>query len=232
MKEKIVKKIPNALTIIRLLSSFIAPVLFIKGSIMPCISLYSLGVITDCLDGYIARKFDAVSELGRKLDAISDKVFALSVITLSIIMGNSIMFLPLILESLIAFVNVAFKSKGIMTKTNRVGKFKTVILFPTSIFGLAMTKLYSLINVFVPLLILSTRLQLQTLASYINEYKCEYEKKHDNSYQEEKHIDSVRSESYDREITKEKLINLKNELLFYTCNDIDIKLPKRKIKSL
>ena len=85
---------------------------------------------------------------------------------------------------------------------------------------------------FVPLLILSTRLQLQTLASYINEYKCEYEKKHDNSYQEEKHIDSVRSESYDREITKEKLINLKNELLFYTCNDIDIKLPKRKIKSL
>ena len=146
MKEKIVKKIPNALTIIRLLSSFIAPVLFIKGSIMPCISLYSLGVITDCLDGYIARKFDAVSELGRKLDAISDKVFALSVITLSIIMGNSIMFLPLILESLIAFVNVAFKSKGIMTKTNRVGKFKTVILFPTIIFGLAMTKFCSFIN--------------------------------------------------------------------------------------
>ena len=31
---------------------------------------------------------------------------------------------------------------------------------------------------------------------------------------------------------KEKLINLKNELLFYTCDDIDIKLPKRKIKSL
>ena len=134
-------------------------------------------------------------------------------------------------ELLDKYVNT-FKSKGIMTKTNRVGKFKTVILFPTIIFGLAMTKLYSLINVFVPLLILSTRLQLQTSASYINEYKCEYEKKHHNSYQEEKHIDSVRSESYDREITKEKLINLKNELLFYTCNDIDIKLPKRKIKSL
>lgn len=231
MKKNIVKNIPNALTIIRLLSSFISPVLFINGNIMACISLYSLGIITDCLDGYVARKFDAVSELGRKLDAISDKIFVLPVITLSIIMGNSIMLLPLILEGLIAFVNIAFKSKGIISKTNRVGKFKTVILFPTIIFGLVMTKLYSLINVFLPLLILSTRLQLQALASYINEYQCEYEKKKDNNCQENK-IDNVMNEAYDREITKEKLINLKNELLYYTCNDIDIKLPKRKIKSL
>lgn len=231
MRKDIVKNVPNALTIIRLLSSFFAPVLFLNGNIMACISLYSLGIITDCLDGYVARKFDAVSELGRKLDAISDKIFALSVISLSIMMGNSIMFLPLILEGLIAFVNIAFKTKGVVSKTNRVGKFKTVILFPTILFGLAMTKLYSLINVFIPLLTLSTRLQLQTLASYINEYQSEYEKIKDNNCQENNSIDVI-DESYDREITKEKLINLKNELLYYTCNDIDIKLPKRKIKSL
>ena len=38
MKKNIVKNIPNALTIIRLLSSIISPVLFINGNIMACIS--------------------------------------------------------------------------------------------------------------------------------------------------------------------------------------------------
>lgn len=233
MKEKIVKKIPNALTILRLLSSFVAPILFVNGLVWASFGLYGLGVITDCLDGYVARKFNAVSEFGRKLDAISDKVFALSVIVLSIVMGNSVMLLPLILECLITSVNVFAKCNGIEPKTNRIGKFKTASLFPTIIVGLAMMKVYSLINIFVPLLVLSTRLQLQTLNSYINEYQEEYNKKEDgiNDKINDKIINNDCT-CRDKTITKEKLISLKNELLYYTCNDIDIKVSKKRIKRL
>mgnify|MGYP005746297437 CR=1 FL=1 len=37
--------------------------------------MYCFSIFTDFLDGYIARKFNAVSGLGKSLDATVDKVF-------------------------------------------------------------------------------------------------------------------------------------------------------------
>ena len=73
-KDKIIKQIPNILTISRIVGSillaFIAPVLGI-GLTTACVAALAL---TDLFDGFLARKLKATSELGGKLDAISDKV--------------------------------------------------------------------------------------------------------------------------------------------------------------
>lgn len=225
--ENFKKHIPNILTTSRIITSILAPLIFLSGNIGISIGLYAYGAISDCLDGYTARKFNAFSELGRKLDAISDKLFAFSIILPSILLNNFYMLIPLSLELVIAFVNGYYKFKNIEPRTIRVGKFKTVFLFPTIIFGLAMTKIPSLINFFIPLLAISTKLQLQSIVDYINEYKREIgeNKSDDNS-------ENVVVTEENCKSKKDKLLELKDELIYYGTKDIAINTNKNKIKIL
>ena len=169
MKKNIVKNIPNALTIIRLLSSFISPFLFINGNIMACISLYSLGIITDCLDGYVARKYDAVSELGRKLDAISDKLYFLSLIIILLIYKYYLMVIPLIIELIISVINYLILKKNKKVFTERVGKFKTTLLIIDLILGIISIKIKEIIYPHIIILLLVLYFEFQTVFAYINQ---------------------------------------------------------------
>ena len=99
MKNKIIKNIPNMITISRISASFLACIMFILGNFPVSLGFYVYAACSDAVDGYFARKLNATSELGRKLDAISDKLFVLSLIFPSIFMGNYLMLIPLFLET-------------------------------------------------------------------------------------------------------------------------------------
>ena len=75
-KDKRIKQIPNLLTASRLLAPlFIVPAAF-SGNIPLAILFTCLFELTDALDGFAARKLNAVSEFGKDLDPIVDKIFA------------------------------------------------------------------------------------------------------------------------------------------------------------
>jgi len=75
--------IPNALSLMRgiLVFPFIYGIYRINklehGSNSTLIILFSVIIITDILDGFLARKFDSVSALGAKLDILSDALYTL-----------------------------------------------------------------------------------------------------------------------------------------------------------
>lgn len=74
--------LPNLLTLFRLgLLPFIILLLFIPASWAAAVALtfYALGAATDWLDGYVARKYDQVSEFGAFLDPISDKIYVVTI---------------------------------------------------------------------------------------------------------------------------------------------------------
>lgn len=74
-----IKKVPNILSVLRIVfaASLIFCVIdFEKGRIFFLI-LFLLGGITDFLDGYIARRYDACSDLGTKLDLLGDASFVI-----------------------------------------------------------------------------------------------------------------------------------------------------------
>lgn len=74
--------VPNMLTLFRLaLLPFIIILLFIPASwaASAALALYVVGSATDWLDGWIARKYEQVSELGTLMDPISDKIFVASI---------------------------------------------------------------------------------------------------------------------------------------------------------
>jgi len=70
--------IPNTLTLINMLLGLVAVTLLI-GSNLPnkeiiAVILIMLGAIIDFFDGYIARKLDAVTTIGKQLDSFADLV--------------------------------------------------------------------------------------------------------------------------------------------------------------
>lgn len=175
MKD-IKKNIPNLVTISRIIACVSGATLFTLGNIPLAIASFVYGAVSDAIDGFLARKLNAVSETGKKLDAISDKIFALSLLIPSIILGNYLMILPLILETAISGINMYSNHKYHKTHTEKIGKFKTITLFPTMIVGLTIVQVTNLLIAFIPLLVVSTTLQIGSLLAYkeqLKRYKME-----------------------------------------------------------
>ena len=74
---KIKKHIPNILSSVRLLSPFVLTPVIMSGSYLLAIILLSGFLLTDAIDGFLARKWNVQSDLGVKLDAVADKIIVL-----------------------------------------------------------------------------------------------------------------------------------------------------------
>lgn len=127
-ENKIKILIPNILTSVRLVLTPIIIILGLLDKMNLVLVLILIAALTDLFDGMLARKFHTVSELGAKLDAISDKVFAIG-ITLSLINKLSFIKYILILEIMIGILNLYVYYKTKKTKSLMIGKIKTVFLF-------------------------------------------------------------------------------------------------------
>ena len=74
------KATPNFLTSFRCISAIIVPLLILygdeKGAILAPI-IFIIAGITDFLDGYLARKFDVISNFGKIIDPVADKMLVI-----------------------------------------------------------------------------------------------------------------------------------------------------------
>lgn len=71
--------VPNFITIGRLLGVPLIVWLIIAGRFVEATALFVLAGLSDAADGFIAKRFGAVSELGAYLDPIADKALLVSV---------------------------------------------------------------------------------------------------------------------------------------------------------
>lgn len=76
------KTIPNFISFVRILLIPVFAVLFYKDYTVAAFIILALSGISDMIDGKIARKFNQISNLGKLLDPIADKltVFAIAII--------------------------------------------------------------------------------------------------------------------------------------------------------
>ncbi|MBQ7638353.1 MAG: CDP-alcohol phosphatidyltransferase family protein [Clostridia bacterium] len=66
--------VPNLLSFIRILLIPVFAFLFCKGQLLWAVVVLALSGLSDLFDGKIARRFNQVSELGKLLDPIADKL--------------------------------------------------------------------------------------------------------------------------------------------------------------
>lgn len=74
------KHVPNILTILRFL--FIPVILYyiFIGDYLSAFIFFTISGITDILDGFIARKFNLISNFGKLMDPLADKLTQISVL--------------------------------------------------------------------------------------------------------------------------------------------------------
>lgn len=77
--------IPNLLSLLRLLLIPVVVYLVVQGLNTTALLLILLGIVTDILDGYLARKLNQVTDLGKIMDPLGDKLgTAALVVTLAL----------------------------------------------------------------------------------------------------------------------------------------------------
>ena len=66
--------IPNLLSLFRILTIPFFIYFYMKDMVYVAIIVLVVGGLSDCVDGYIARKFNQITELGKMLDPLADKL--------------------------------------------------------------------------------------------------------------------------------------------------------------
>ena len=127
--------LPNLLTLSRI------PILFgvvgflylpFAGANSLAFVLFIIGALTDWADGYYARKQGLVSNFGKLMDALTDKVFMvglfISLLVIGILPEWTLPLLLLILsrEFLITGLRLVAASEGVVLAAEKSGKHKTV----------------------------------------------------------------------------------------------------------
>ena len=133
-RDKIVN-IPNCLTLIRIALLPVVVWRFRKGDSMGALIVYMLAMLTDAVDGFIARRYNQVTALGKLLDPLADKLSLVTLIALFVADGQ----IPLWLMGIILLKEVAMVvggavalKRGIVVYALPIGKITTVA-FITSI---------------------------------------------------------------------------------------------------
>ena len=126
-RKKVEFLLVNLITLVRLIGSFIIPILYFKKGINSFALFVFLIFLTDTIDGRLSRFFKVESFLGSLLDSVSDKLFGL--IMLAILSYEfPIMLIILILELTILISSILAYSNNKNVKSSHTGKIKTFIL--------------------------------------------------------------------------------------------------------
>ena len=131
----IYKSLPNILSLLRILMTpFFVIFMLQDESYYLLLSLLLIFIIsiTDFFDGYYARKYNLVTELGKYLDPIADKIFILVVfLTLHFFLGSNILPLWMIMiiflrDIIVTLLRNIFKSNNLQFITSKLAKIKTL----------------------------------------------------------------------------------------------------------
>ncbi len=161
-----IKYIPNILTSIRIISIPFIVTFFTLNRIDLTIIVAIFAAITDYFDGLIARKFNVKSEFGAKLDAVSDKFFAIGLL-IALSIKYPILLISLCFELIISIINLYIYYKTKKTKSLFIGKIKTWSLFLTVILGFIAYFNYKFIIIMNIFLVITIILQIISIICYI-----------------------------------------------------------------
>ena len=156
--------LPNKITMSRIFLSIFIIVLLLfpidaMGIVMPKVFVYETIVVdikyiiagvlfivaslTDFLDGYIARKYNLITDFGKMIDAIADKILVNPILIILAASGFISPIIPVIIiarDSVVNSIKMIAGSKGQVVAAIKMGKLKTASLMV----GITLTLFYNL----------------------------------------------------------------------------------------
>ncbi len=126
------KHVPNILTIIRFLLIPIIIIFAIQDNYIDTIIVLTISGLTDILDGFIARKFNFISDFGKLMDPLADKatqVALLVTLTIQKIIPIWIILVVIVKEFLMISGASFLYGKELVVSSKWYGKLTTVLFY-------------------------------------------------------------------------------------------------------
>lgn len=125
--------LPNILTLTRIILIPVYITLFLKEYYLVSGLIFIFSSLTDLLDGYIARKYDMKTKIGKVLDPLADKLTVISILILLLFVGLVPRIILIIILSreiiiLLSSMTAYFMGKNLINPT-RLGKLSITILY-------------------------------------------------------------------------------------------------------
>ncbi len=122
--------LPNKLTVGRVIAVPFFIALYMAGYFVPALIVFILASLTDMLDGKIARKYNLVTNFGKIMDPLADKILVYSAFCLMVgdgLIPAWMLIIILAREFLMAGMRTVAASEGIVIAADMSGKIKTVL---------------------------------------------------------------------------------------------------------
>lgn len=136
--NSVLHRLPNWLTYLRLALIPVFVVLMIEptqGSVFLATFVFIIAAVTDYTDGYIARRYGAVSDAGKLLDPMADKILVLSALVMLVAQRSDLtgdpwvpgwmVVLVLAREIWVTGLRGIAASRGVVVAATQSGKYKS-----------------------------------------------------------------------------------------------------------
>ncbi|MGL4307410.1 CDP-diacylglycerol--glycerol-3-phosphate 3-phosphatidyltransferase [Cetobacterium sp. SF1] len=143
--------LPNKLTVVRLILAI--PFIYLlqesqSGSYgcifrLSAFVIFVLASLTDFFDGYIARKYNLITDLGKIMDPLADKILVISALVIFVKLDYIPPWMSIVViarEFLISGIRTIAAAKGEVIPAGKLGKYKTttqmIVIIIMLLFGL------------------------------------------------------------------------------------------------
>jgi CDP-diacylglycerol--glycerol-3-phosphate 3-phosphatidyltransferase len=139
MNSKFKHHLPNFLTLLRAIAvPFFLWLVFVVQDAQAALILFAAASLTDWLDGFLARRWQVISNFGKIMDPLADKL--LVGITWSSPYRLNVLIFILIFarELIITILREVYKKRGIIVAASYLGKVKTFMQMVGLVFAYAL----------------------------------------------------------------------------------------------
>lgn len=121
--------LPNKLTMLRIIAIPVFIVVLMMEYRYAATIIFILAAITDMLDGHIARKYNLVSNFGKLMDPLADKLLVMSALVCLVELGDIAAWMTVVIlarEFAVTGLRQVAVEKGIVIAAGVTGKIKTI----------------------------------------------------------------------------------------------------------
>lgn len=121
--------LPNKLTMLRVIAIPVFIVVLMMGHRYTATVLFILAALTDMLDGQIARKYNLVTNFGKLMDPLADKLLVMAALVCLVELGDVAGWMVIVIlarEFAVTGLRQVAASEGIVIAAGVTGKIKTI----------------------------------------------------------------------------------------------------------
>lgn len=120
----------NKITVLRVIMIPVFVVLLMRGYFYWSAAVFAAASLSDALDGYIARRYNMISNFGKIMDPLADKLLVTAALVCLVELGEIPAWMVIVIlarEFAVTALRTVAASEGVVIAAAKSGKLKTVL---------------------------------------------------------------------------------------------------------